>query len=59
MTKCICKKGYCDSDCLCNCHREAFPELVELNEGLDRIEKVVDECIENLEIDLLEIQINE
>ncbi len=46
MTNCTCKlrKG-CDSDCLCNCHREteAFPELKELNEGLDRIEKAIDD----------------
>lgn len=59
MKNCTCNKLNCDSDCLCDCHRKSFPELVELNEGLDRIEIAVDECIENLEIDLIEIQINE
>ena len=37
----------------CNCHRETFPELRELNEGLDRIELAVDSCIKNLNNQLI------
>ena len=53
MTKCTCKKLNCDSSCLCNCHREQpydeFEELVELNNGLDRLDKAVDVCIEKMQ----------
>jgi len=51
MAKCTCNKLDCDSTCLCDCHRdkEYFPELVELNEGLNRIETVIDICIERMQ----------
>lgn len=48
MRNCTCKKWGCDSECLCNCHRETFPELQELNDGLNRIGLAVDRCIKNL-----------
>ena len=52
MAKCTCKKLDCDSSCLCACHREAyneFEEAVELNNGLDRLDKAVDVCIEKMQ----------
>ena len=48
MAKCTCKKWGCESDCICNCHRENnFQELKELNNGLDRIEKQIDKILAN------------
>jgi len=32
MAKCTCKKWGCESDCICNCHREAQDKLI-LNNG--------------------------
>jgi len=50
MENCTCDKLNCDATCLCACHREeAFPELVELNNGLDRLEDAVDLCIERMQ----------
>ena len=60
MKNCTCDKLDCDDTCLCACHREdaideaeykveACQELVELNNGLDRINDAVDLCIERMQ----------
>lgn len=46
MTNCTCKKWGCDSDCLCNCHREGGTRIHRVKNPLD---KVIDLCIDRMQ----------